>query len=100
MNTTDKNFDLQTSIIFRILNRFQLTNTGSVGLSYKWKIVLDDYRDSPTDHSEHSSPSSARHPVTGDGEIRLNSVESGNSFQHIGILSLEFHVDKLSRPLL
>ncbi len=22
------------------------------------------------------------------------------SFQHIGILSLEFHVDKLSRPLL
>ncbi len=25
---------------------------------------------------------------------------SGPAFQHIGILSLEFHVDKLSRPLL
>ncbi len=25
---------------------------------------------------------------------------SGLTFQHIGILSLEFHVDKLSRPLL
>ncbi len=32
-----------------------------------------------------------------------NNVGIGNnvsSFQHIGILSLEFHVDKLSRPLL
>ncbi len=27
-------------------------------------------------------------------------IEHKNSFQHIGILSLEFHVDKLSRPLL
>ncbi len=27
-------------------------------------------------------------------------VYTSRSFQHIGILSLEFHVDKLSRPLL
>ncbi len=26
--------------------------------------------------------------------------DGGLPFQHIGILSLEFHVDKLSRPLL
>ncbi len=29
--------------------------------------------------------------------VKATSV---GSFQHIGILSLEFHVDKLSRPLL
>ncbi len=27
-------------------------------------------------------------------------VFAADAFQHIGILSLEFHVDKLSRPLL
>ncbi len=41
--------------------------------------------------------------------IEIEQIAGGNhrrtrahseSFQHIGILSLEFHVDKLSRPLL
>ncbi len=34
------------------------------------------------------------------GEIDGQAVIAYVSFQHIGILSLEFHVDKLSRPLL
>ncbi len=32
--------------------------------------------------------------------IQMTWYEERQSFQHIGILSLEFHVDKLSRPLL
>ncbi len=36
------------------------------------------------------------------GYTRVNMEKTGyyKTFQHIGILSLEFHVDKLSRPLL
>ncbi len=33
------------------------------------------------------------------GEL-ATAFPSAGAFQHIGILSLEFHVDKLSRPLL
>ncbi len=32
--------------------------------------------------------------------LRDQNPETTATFQHIGILSLEFHVDKLSRPLL
>ncbi len=32
--------------------------------------------------------------------IHQHALEAVSTFQHIGILSLEFHVDKLSRPLL
>ncbi len=33
-------------------------------------------------------------------ESLTHASSADNPFQHIGILSLEFHVDKLSRPLL
>ncbi len=49
----------------------------------------------------------ARVDVGGDGDDKLRALRvelryhnTYYPFQHIGILSLEFHVDKLSRPLL
>ncbi len=42
-----------------------------------------------------------RLPVGGfSGRLFLSPIGTKPPFQHIGILSLEFHVDKLSRPLL
>ncbi len=39
-------------------------------------------------------------PVISTHELTIHDTERNYTFQHIGILSLEFHVDKLSRPLL
>ncbi len=51
------------------------------------------------------APGDAGFPGTIDELVRSGDASLGDAadmlpFQHIGILSLEFHVDKLSRPLL
>ncbi len=44
--------------------------------------------------------SSVLDKLANDDKFRAQLLSNPVAFQHIGILSLEFHVDKLSRPLL
>ncbi len=70
----------------------------------KYPLLLDAIRRSGVLAVSFSEPSSNRSLQLKSTTAEMVELRDGDAqsvaFQHIGILSLEFHVDKLSRPLL
>ncbi len=69
----------------------------AAGAVHVEKCTINNFTQLGIDFAPTSATTATSQLFVSDSIIRNNN---GSSFQHIGILSLEFHVDKLSRPLL